>query len=313
MRFMLPLSCVCAMLTVVVFSGVPLAYGEDDGAISPWSWSQAPNAICANSLKCGNDDGAISPKDALIQLFNGKNLDGLYTWLEDAKYEDPRKVFTVEDGMIRISGDGMGYVCTKKRYKNYHLAVEYRWGERTWGERKKGARDSGIIFHCIEPDGTYERQYMAGIEAQIYESGTGDLEFIPDTRTDGNTTAIAVTVEAERNRRGEYIWKKGGPRMTFHWGRLNWFGHDPDWKNELGYRGKQDIDSPGKEWTRLDVICDGDHILYYVNGTLANEGFDAKPSSGRILIQCELAEIYVRRFELLPLKTESEPMAPMGR
>ncbi len=70
----------------------------------------------------------------------------------------------------------------------------------------------------------------------------------------------------------------------------------------LGFRGKQDIDSPGKEWTRLDVICDGGHILYRVNGILANEGFDAVPSSGKILFQSEGAEVYVRRFELQPLK-----------
>ena len=300
MRSMLQMSCVCAMLTAMVLSSVPLAYGEAKGATS-W-WSIAPCSICANSLPRSDDEGAISPKGAPIQLFNGKNLDGLYTWLEDTKYEDPRKVFTVEDGMIHISGDGMGYVSTKKRYKDYHLVVEYRWGKQTWGVRKECARDAGIIFHCVKPDGSYEGQYMGGIEAQIYESGTGDLEFIPDTRPNGNPTSIAVTVEAERNRRGEYDWKKGGQRMTFHSGRLNWFGHDQDWKNERGYRGQHDIDSPGQEWTRLDVICDGDHILYYVNGILANEGFDARPSSGKILIQCELAEIYVRRFELLPLK-----------
>lgn len=31
--------------------------------------------------------------------------------------EDPRKVFTVEDGMLHILGDGLGYICTKNRYR----------------------------------------------------------------------------------------------------------------------------------------------------------------------------------------------------
>ena len=305
MQFTIRIFRVCAMWTAVFLSVISLAFAEEKGATS-W-WSTAPCSICASSLPRVEDNSAISPKDTPIQLFNGKNFDGLYTWLEDTKYEDPRNVFTVEDGMIHISGDGMGYIGTKNRYKNYHLVLEYRWGERSWRERKTCARDSGIIFHCLEPDGTYEGQYMGGIEAQIFESGTGDLEFIPDTRANGNPTSIAVTVEAEKNRRGEYDWKKGGQRMTFQSGRLNWFGHDPDWKNDLGYRGKQDIESPGQEWTRLDVICDGDHILYYVNGILATEGFDARPSSGKITIQCELAEIYVRRFELLPLNKKAEP------
>ena len=98
------------------------------------------------------------------------------------------------------------------------------------------------------------------------------------------------------------IWKKGGPRTTFNtFTRINWFGRDPDWKDVLGFRGKQDVESPGQGWTRLDVICDGGHILYRVNGVLVNEAFESVPSSGKILIQTELAEVYVRRFELHPL------------
>ena len=134
----------------------------------------------------GEDAEPISPKDAVIQLFNGKNLDGLYTWLSDTKYEDPRKVFTVEDGMIHISGDGMGYICTKQRYKDYHLVVEYRWGDRTWLSRKTNARDSGVIVHCAEPDGSFGNMFMAGIEAQIIEGGTGDFSLC---RASGPTAA----------------------------------------------------------------------------------------------------------------------------
>ena len=135
-------------------------------------------------LACGEDAEPRSPQKAPIQLFNGKNLDGLYTWLQDTKYEDPRKVFTVEDGMLHISGNGMGYVSTKQRYKDYHLVVEYRWGERTWQGRKTAARDSGVIVHCVEPDGSYGQIFMAGIEAQVINGGTGDLILVPGQRAD---------------------------------------------------------------------------------------------------------------------------------
>ncbi len=270
------------------------------------------HAICASwmaivlsslTLAYGEDAQAISPKNA-VQLFNGKNFDGLYTWMEDSKYEDPRKVFTVEDGMIHISGDGFGYVCTKQRYKDYHLVVEYRWGDKTWRSRKTQARDSGVIVHCVDPDGSCSNRYMAGIEAQIIEGGTGDFWIVPGKRADGSIIPVSLTVETAQDRDGETIWKKGGERKVFdsapiQW--INWFGKDPDWADVLGFRGKQDIESPGKEWTRLDVICDGGHIMYRVNGVQANEGFDAVPSAGKILIQTEGAELYVRRFELLPL------------
>lgn len=269
----------CAVLVAIILSGLAVARGAD---ATP-----------------------ISPKDGVIQLFNGKNLDGLYTWLKDAKYEDPRKIFTVEDGMLHISGDGLGYVCTKQRYANYHLVVEYRWGEQTWQSRKTRARDTGIIVHCADPDGSLGGTFMAGIEAQIIEGGTGDLLVLPGKRADGSNIPASLTVEAVKDRDGETVWKKGGQRETINsFKRINWFGRDQDWDDVLGYRGKQDLESPGKQWTRLDVICDGGHIVYRVNGVQANEGFDSVPTSGKILIQTELAEVYVRRFELHPLNRQ---------
>jgi len=51
----------------------------------------------------------------------------------------------------------------------------------------------------------------------------------------------------------------------------------------------------------MDLICDGGHVVVYVNGVKVNEGFDAVPSYGKILLQTELAETWVRRWELWPL------------
>ena len=85
-----------------------------------------------------------SPKDGPIALFNGKDLSGLTTWLKDAKREDPRKVFTVHDGMIHASGDGMGYLATGKEYKDYRLVVEYKWGRRRTAASTSGIRESSF-------------------------------------------------------------------------------------------------------------------------------------------------------------------------
>jgi len=253
-------------------------------------------------LAWAEESEPIAPKKTTIRLFNGKNLDGLYTWLSDTKYDDPRKVFTVEDGMLHVSGNGMGYICTKQRYKDYHLVVEYRWGGRTWLGRTTRARDSGVIIHCADPDGSFGNVFMAGIEAQVIEGGTGDLLILPGKRADGSVIPASLTAAIRKDRNGETVWSKGGQQTTLNnFGRINWYGRDPHWHDALGFRGKQDIDSPGKQWTRLDVICDGGHIVYRVNGTVANEGFDSVPSSGKILIQSEAAEVYVRRFELQPL------------
>ncbi len=252
----------------------------------------------------GEDTEPIRPTNSVIPLFNGKNLDGLYTWLQDSKYEDPHKVFTVENGLLHISGDAGGYICTKDRYQDYHLVVEYRWGERTWQSRKTAARDTGVIVHAADPDGSFRNVFMAGIEAQIIEGGTGDFLVLPGTRADGSPIPASLTAETTTDRDGEIVWKKGSPRTTFNtFQRINWYGRDPDWSDVLSFRGKQDIESAGTDWTRLDVICDGDRIAYRVNDVLVNEAFDCTPSAGKILIQTEFAEVYVRRFELQPLKS----------
>ena len=110
-----------------------------------------------------------------ISLFNGKNLDGWYTWLVETKFEDPKKVFTVKDGMIRVSGEDWGGIATKNEYRDYHLIVEWKWGELTVGKREHAARDSGILVHAVGEDGAYNKTWLESIESQIIEGGAGDF------------------------------------------------------------------------------------------------------------------------------------------
>src|SRR4051812_6200513 len=92
-----------------------------------------------------------------IKLFNGKNLDNFYTYLGSpgkgqpkyGKNNDPEKVFTVQEGMIRVSGKVYGCITTEKEYENYHLVVEFKWGTKTWPPREKATMDSGILLHCV--------------------------------------------------------------------------------------------------------------------------------------------------------------------
>ncbi len=260
----------------------------------------------------GDQTEAITPQK-VIRFFKGDKLNGLYTWLQRSKYEDPDKVLMIEDGVLHFTGDENGYVCTKRRYKDYHLVVEYRWGRRSYGNRKTLARSSGIFLNGDKPDGAYLGQFMAGLECQIIEGGTGDFELIPGKRADGSRIHVSITVETAEHRdyAGQPVWKKGGKRVTLsdrNSYRVSWFNHDPQWKNVLGYQPKNDLASPGKEWTRLDILCDGGHVMYYVNGVLANEAFDVTPSSGKISLQCEGAEMDFRRFELHPLNKSTSPL-----
>jgi hypothetical protein len=273
-------------------------------------------ALCASTRaedrqsKPANTD-AIAPKDRVIRLFDGKTLGDCYTWLKDTKREDPRKVFSVTDGMLHISGDGLGGLVTNKRYRDYHAIVEFKFGERTWQHRKDSARDSGFLVHSNGKDGGYEGCWMPSFEVQIIEGGVGDFIVVggPDESGRKVPLTMSCTIGPDKDRAKQAIFKPDGKRQTFKSGRIDWFGRDPDWKDEKGFRGSHDVESPHGEWTRLDVFCNGPHIETFVNGTKVNEAFDVSPHEGRLQLQTELAEVFYRRWELWPIGKGPKPAA----
>jgi len=241
---------------------------------------------------------AVSPKDEIIRLFNGKDLTGLYGWLKGSKFEDPHKVFTVKDGVLRISGEDPGYLATQKQYRNYHLIVEYKWGSRTDGSGT--VRNSGILLHGIGTDGN-PSPWMSSIECQVAQGCVGDFIVIRGKAPDGSTVPVTITSETILASDGKTRWKKGG-KATLYSGKQFWWSlHDPDFKEVLDTRGKQDVESPLADWTRVECVCNGDRITAIVNGTTVNECFDVFPSAGKILLESEGFEIFFRKFELHPL------------
>jgi hypothetical protein len=286
------------LTSIVVVCGLRLTFVPIHAADKP-----AAGSPTADFDKLSPEE-AVSPKEDVIRLFDGKSLGDCYTWLKDTKREDPRKVFRVEDGVLHISGDGLGGLVTNKRYRDYHLVLEFKWGERTWHDREDNARDSGLLIHSNGRDGGYGGIWMPAIEVQIIEGGVGDFVPVPGPDENGQPVPIAYTCQVGRDRDGEVIWDEKGPRETFKrpdLKRVNWYGRDPAWDDKRGFRGPADVDSPLGEWTRIDVMCDGGHIETFVNGKKVNEAFDASPREGRIQLQSELAEIYYRRWELWPL------------
>jgi len=254
------------------------------------------------------DRGAArTPVAGPVRLLNGVNLEPFYVWLKGTKYADPKRVFTVADGMLRVSGQGYGGLITRDDWRDYRLVIEFQWGGKTWGDRIDRARDSGLLVHCWGPDGGFDDAWMASFEAQIIEGGVGDLLLLGGTdRLTGRAYPVSLVAETTTDRDGEPVWKRGGERREFAGGRINWFGRDEDWRDALGFRGKRDVESPPGEWTRLDVIAAGDRLTYEVNGVVVNEAFDCRPSAGKILLQTEQAELIVRRFELWPLGDRPE-------
>ena len=248
--------------------------------------------------------------DAPIQLFDGKSLAQFETWLVDDHLQDPLRVFTVVDQVdgapaIRISGERWGGLVTRQAYRDYHLIVEFRWGPVTWGQRRNAARDSGVLIHAQGAHGNTGRDgngaWMRSVEAQVIEGGVGDFILVAGFDEKGQRLTPGMTVRAARDRDGEPVFAPDAEPQRFETGRINWFGRDPDWQDKLGFRGAQDVESPYGEWTRLEVIADGDRVRNIVNGKVVNEGSGSSLTEGKIIIQSEGAEIYYRRVELQPL------------
>lgn len=235
------------------------------------------------------------------QLFNGTDLSGFYTWLVDTRYDDPRKVFSVTNGWLRISGEGLGYLATEKQYTNYVLTAEFKWGTKNWhwGNRVGRARDSGIFLHSRGPDGnSHDGQgaFRAAIECNLFQGATGDLLLIRGTNI---APAFAVEIAAQRDADGWPFWQKDGTRTNLvRWGRLNWFDKSRNWQDQLDFRGVRDVEKPPGRWNRLECRSENGHLQIRLNGVLVNEAFDLHPRSGKILLQCEGSEIFFRDVAL---------------
>jgi hypothetical protein len=246
---------------------------------------------------------ADTPKET-IKLFNGKDLANFYTYLrESGKNNDPKRVFSVVDGVIRISGEVWGGLVTEKEYENYHLIVEFKWGEKTWPPREKAARDSGTLVHCVGEDGAAGGNWLESVECQMIEGGTGDFILVSGKKT----ASIKCEVEKRETFTGkkphpEPYYQPGGTLTEFKGGRINWYGRDVNWSDTVGFRGKEDVENKVGEWNTLEVICDGATITNILNGKVVNKGVECSHTRGKILFQSEGAEVFFRRIELQPLK-----------
>ncbi|MBT3382102.1 MAG: DUF1080 domain-containing protein [Prolixibacteraceae bacterium] len=245
-----------------------------------------------------NFDSQVEKKDKTIQLFNGQNLDGWYIFLKDrGRDNDPKNVFTVNDGIIRISGEEWGCITTNDEFENYHLITEFKWGEIAFEPRLEKTRDSGILLHSQGKDGSKNGIWIHSIECQVIEGGTGDFIVVGD----GSDKFQITSTVAPEKQGNSFVFQPDGNNETINAGRINWFARDPEWKDVFGFRGKNDVEKPVGEWNKLECIAEDGTITILLNGIVVNKATNVKPKNGRIQIQSESAEIFFRKVELTPL------------
>ncbi len=245
-------------------------------------------------------------------LFNGQDLTGWYTWQRapepssevegiprnaDGQYmepiglnKDPLNVFTVvqEDDLpaIRISGETFGILVTDKPFSNYHLKLEFKWGDEKYPPRVDELMDSGILYHSTGPEGAWGGVWMKSLECQVMEGATGDFICV-DT-----TTADIPAVRKSPD--GRYHYEKGAVRVTFHIGN--------------GYCVKgQDHERPVGEWNIVEIYAYGNESIHMVNGQVIlhaynlryiEDGREVLLTKGKIQLQSEGAEIFYRNIAI---------------
>lgn len=110
--------------------------------------------------------------DKVVKLLGKEGLDTFYTWIAGAGvFVDPKGVFSIEDGVLRVSGERTGYLATRKEYSDFRLVAEYKWGELKSGNRTEKPRSSGLFVHGVGED----KEWMRGFECQIAEGRTGNV------------------------------------------------------------------------------------------------------------------------------------------
>src|SRR6185436_341509 len=127
---------------------------------------------------------------------------------------------------------GMGSLITNDSYRDYHLVLEYRWGEKTWPDREQAARDSGLLIHSSGADGGFRGIWMPSLEVQIIEGGVGDFILVNGNDRQGKPLPISITCNVRHDDKGQVFWQTNGSAETFdakNRHRINWFERDPAW------------------------------------------------------------------------------------
>ena len=240
--------------------------------------------------------GRAAEKDGWTPLFNGRNFDGWYTWLESSgKNSDPQKIFSIRDGAVHVyanAPDGtkqpQGYFSTESEYSNYRLKFQYRWGTKRFIPRAQMKRDAGLMYHMVGPD----LLWPTCVECQVQETDTGDFVMV-------GTTLTVRLGPPSFNLPRYAAHGKPTPGLSMHVLNAGEYNDPPE-----------DFLSG---WNTVEVVVGPRELTHIVNGKVNNRGTDPlqpdpkQPrkwiplTKGRILFQAEGAEVLYRDIRIKPL------------
>jgi len=238
-------------------------------------------------------------EDPWKPLFNGTDLTGWDTWIGPTEEggesiglnKDPLNLFSVIDldgqKVIRISGEVNASLATQEEFENYHLKMEFKWGEKMYTRW-----NSGLLYHSYGDFGEGLGVWMSSHEFQLF------TEHIGDSYRMGKSYCEIPMVKNEEDK---YVYSKGAEKIP----------SIPD--TETRVIGKDaDYESPMGEWNKLDLYCFGRTSVHMVNGKVNMINYNSgkylgenniEPlTKGKIQIQSEGGELYIRTIKVQPIK-----------
>ncbi len=263
-----------------------------------------------------NEENREHTKKKWKPLFNGKDFTGWIKYLgvpeptssvpgftkdEKGKYttdfginNDPLEVYTIvqEDGSpaIKVSGEVFGTLITEDEYENYHLKLEFKWGQKKWPPRMHLPRDAGLLYHGFGKPGSIFKRWHSTQECQIQEGDTGDYWPI------GGVTIDIPSVQTDTSK--WWIYNSGAALRNYYF------------SNEMSERRcfkNPDNEKPYGQWNTVEIIVSGDSSIHIVNDKVVMrlynsrkvvDGVSVPLSRGKISLQSEGAELYYRNIEI---------------
>jgi 3-keto-disaccharide hydrolase len=210
-------------------------------------------------------------------------------------------VFTVAtvDGApaIHVSGQVFGELRTAESFTNYHLKLQFKWGEKKWPPRDRAEtrRDSGLLYHVHAEPGAEGRTWARSVELQIQEGDVGDLYAV------GSAIAVRSTV------------RKGGtnPPLYDYDPKGEWFFFSQSHGSSGRCVKQPDAEKPTGEWNTVELVAFGKDSIHIVNGKVVMRLHDpvridtdlpTSVTSGPIILQSEGAEVFYRDIQVRSIK-----------
>ncbi|MGB5943958.1 MAG: ThuA domain-containing protein [Leeuwenhoekiella sp.] len=209
---------------------------------------------------------------------------------------DPKNVFGLdEEQVLHITGEIYGALTSKKEYGNYHLKLQFKWGEKIWEPRLKRKKDNGILYHCTGRQGKFWNVWMKSQEFQVQEGDMGDFYSLAGTE---------ILIPSKRAVNGkDFKYVKNGELQKFS-----------SIDRAIPSHCDKDVDheNPEGEWNTLELICYEGTSLHIVNGNVVMALFNSKYKNadgqivplhkGKIQIQSEAAEAYYKKIEIKSIR-----------